>query len=118
MIDSVPTLVSALGSLLLYFQAERFHKEIGLKEALVAIQEAITETMKYIERENNNERDREEELDLSKLWGVAAILIRQYNPGFAKKLRIKSTYWENSANLSRREIHQYGIALSIYPKNS
>ena len=109
--DSLAALVSVSSILLAYMQAERLDKDRRVQEALEAIQEAIAETRKYIERENPEERDRSRELELSKLWGIASTRLKKINPDLAGKLRFKSSYWENSIRLSRREIHQNGIAL-------
>ena len=111
MMDSLAALVSVSGVLLAYMQAERLDKDRRVQEALEAIQEAIAETRKYIERENPEKRDRSRELELSKLWGIASTRLKKFNPDLAGKLRFKSSYWENSTRLSRREIHQSGIAL-------
>jgi hypothetical protein len=111
MIDSLPILLSTLTSILPTLQDKFFKKEKNLDEALTAIVEAVTKTKKYLERENIELRDREDELELSRLWGVAAIKLRKVDKVLAKKLRIKSLYWESTTKFSRKEILENGIAL-------
>src|SRR5688572_13394158 len=111
MIDSLPALITILGIFLTYLQVQRLDNDARIREALEAIQEAIAETRKYIERENIEQRDRSREVELSKLWSIASMRIKKLDLDLAERLELKSSYWENSANLSRREIHQNGIAL-------
>jgi len=111
MIDSLPALISILGIIIDYFQAQKFHNETKINDALKTIQEAVTETSKYLERDDLKERQRTKEIELSGLWKAAAISMRGINPEFSTRLRMKSEYWDNSAQLSRREIYQGGIAL-------
>ena len=116
MIDSVPALISILGILLAYLHAQRHSKDAKVDDALDAIQEALSETTKYLQRENAQERERTRELDLSNLWKIASIRVRKINPDLAKRLRFKSSYWENSINLSRKEVLESGIALKQIKK--
>ncbi|SRR6266511_4634098 len=111
MIDSLPALISILGIVIDYFQAQKFHNETKINNALKAIQEAITETSKYLERDDLQERQRTKEIELAGLWKAAAISMRGINPELSARLRMKSEYWDNSAQLSQREIYQGGIAL-------
>ena len=56
MIDSVPALISILGILLVYLQTQRLDKDTRVDDALDAIQKALNETTKYLQRENAEER--------------------------------------------------------------
>jgi len=111
MIETVAALINILGTIALIYHEIKLRDQKNLDDSLRALSEAIAETTKYLERENPKEHQRATELELSELWRQASISVRKISPDLAGKLRIKSTYWENSANLSRREIHQSGIAL-------
>jgi hypothetical protein len=111
MIDSLPSLLGTLTGILPILQNKAFNKEKNLDEALTAILEAVTRTKKYLERENIETQDRNEELELSRLWGIAAIKLRRVDPNLAQKLQIKSLYWEATTRFSRKEILENGIAL-------
>jgi hypothetical protein len=111
MIDSLSTFLIAVKDLLEALQKQKIIRDQKLDEALEAIVSAIFETRKYIERTNTNEKDRVKELDLSKLWKVAAIKVRKIDPALATRLQFKSLYWEDAMCLSRKEILEKGIAL-------
>ena len=111
MIDSFSTFLNAVKNLLETIQKQKIIRDQRLDEALAAIVDAMAETRKYIERQNNKGTDRTQELDLSKLWKLAAIKVRKISPELAKKLQFKSLYWEDAMNLSRKEILENGIAL-------
>ena len=111
MIDTGISLLTIVGNLLARFQELYIQKTQRLDNALIAISEAISETRKYIERENHQQRIRTKELDLSNLWNIAAIRVREIDPNLARRLQLKSSYWTNMFSLPRKEILSQGIAL-------
>jgi hypothetical protein len=111
MIDSFSSFMIAIKDLLEAIQKQKNVQEQRLDVALETIVEAIAETRKYIERDNSNERSRDKELELYKLWQQAAIKVRRVDSNLAERLEVKSLYWKDAMRLPRKEILEKGIAL-------
>ena len=105
------TLTNTLNNFLLYLQNERIEKGKNYDEALLAILDALTETQTYLEDDTKAKRNRAKEIQLSKLWDIAAIKIRKFDAKLADELRYKGLYWLEHLDLSRRELYKKGIAL-------
>ena len=101
----------AIKDLLEAIQKQKNAQEQRLDVALETIVEAIAETRKYIERDNSNERSRDKELELYKLWQQVAIKVRRVDSDLAERLEFKSLYWKDAMRLPRKEILEKGIAL-------
>lgn len=98
-------LLGPLQNLLGYFQRERQYKSDKKDAALSAINNALTETLKYLERGGAEKcLDRMEELRLSNLWKDAAIKARHVSEEMAMRLNDKSLYWADSLEWSREEV--------------
>ena len=111
MIDSFSSFMIAIKDLLEAIQKQKNAQEQRLDVALETIVEAIAETRKYIERDNSNERSRDKELELYKLWQQVAIKVRRVDSDLAERLEFKSLYWKDAMRLPRKEILEKGIAL-------
>jgi hypothetical protein len=99
-----------LQNLLGYFQRERQFKSEKKDAALSAINNALTETLKYLERGGAEKCfDRMEELRLANLWRDAAIKVRHVSAEMATQLNDKSLYWADHLEWSRDEVVQRKI---------
>ncbi len=90
-----------LETLLKYLQMDRHHRSEAKDAALLAINEALVATKKYIELTSEN---REEEYRLASLWGAAAVKARHASTELAVRLQDKSLYWSDRFKWSRNEV--------------
>ncbi len=105
MIEMIP----GLSTVLSYLQNERQYKSQKYDEALHALHKAVHETNKYI---NGTKHNVEQELELSNLWGQAAIKARNLSKDLAKRCYIKSEYWQDPDSWSFSKIKSDGICLT------
>ncbi len=101
MANELTIVVPALLGLLAFFQHDRHHEQDhGLKtdekrkEALIAMQLALTTTLKYQEAQPNGV-DREKENELADLWRSAAIKAQTYIGEATPWNLEKAEYWSN-----------------------
>ncbi|MGK7913667.1 MAG: hypothetical protein AB4050_19605 [Synechococcus sp.] len=79
--------------------------------AVVAISTAVLETRKYLASLNANERDIDEQSELSNLWNDAHIKIRTIDSEFADRCFLKAEYWTDPTSYTENDIAKYNIAL-------
>ncbi len=97
MAEGLSVLFGPLQSLLGYFQRDRYYKDEKKDAALLAINHALIETKKYLEKNRGKEDpDREKEYELSELWAQAATKARYASTDLAGRLQDKSAYWSES----------------------
>lgn len=98
-------LLSPLQSLLNTFQPERHYTDEKKDAALLAINEALIETKKYLEECADKKcSDRDREFKLSALWSNAAVKARYASNELASRLQNKSLYWSGTLEWSREEV--------------
>lgn len=105
MVKIASVLLKPLQSLLGTLQKERHFKDNQMDEALLAINNALVESKKYIEifkRKDNV--DREKEYELARLWSEASVKARHASKELAKRLNDKSKYWSETIKWSREEV--------------
>jgi hypothetical protein len=102
---SLSVLFSPLQSLLGTFQSERHYQDDKKDEALMAINKALIETKRYIERcDRTGCSDRDQEYNLSQLWSDAATKARYASAGLAERLQNKALYWSEDLKWSSEEV--------------
>jgi hypothetical protein len=102
---SLSVLFSPLQNLLSTFQAERHYTDDKKDAALQAINKALIETKRYIEKSGGaNCSDRNQEYDLAQLWADAATKARYASGQLAERLNGKSLYWSEELKWSREEV--------------
>ena len=94
-------ILAPLQKVLNTFQKERHYQDKKKEDALKAIQKALIETKRYVERSKHN---RETEYDLAQLWADAATMVRYANTELAERLNDKSKYWQDTFIWSHEEI--------------
>lgn len=98
-------LLGPLQNLLNTFQAERHYRDDKKDTALEAINKALIETQRYIEKSRGvNCFDREQEYNLAQLWADAAVKARYANTALAERLQNKSLYWSEELKWSPDEV--------------
>lgn len=109
-------ILDALEKLLAYFQKERHSQDEKTVAALNAINEALTETKKYIEFSGGEKcRDREKEFGLSKLWdkaSVAVLSVRAVDPNFPTALHEKALYWADQFEWTDQKVEEKQIRIN------
>jgi len=90
-----------LQTLLKYLQLDRHHRSEAKDAALLALNEALLATKKYLELACE---DRAEEYRLASLWGTAAVKARHASTELAARLQDKSVYWSDRFKWSREEV--------------
>ena len=100
--------IPGLSTLLSYFQNERHVRTKEEDEALHALLKAIHETQQYI---REGVYDEEKEMELSYLWGEAAIAARKISKDLAERAYIKRGYWQDPDQWSYDAVKEAGIAL-------
>lgn len=101
-------MLDGLSTLLEYFQRERHKRTDKEQEALEKLHEAVHETTKYV---NSGTMDEDREMDLSNLWGVAAIAARNISKDLANRCYIKGGYWRDPDSWSYEKIAASRISL-------
>lgn len=105
-------MLNGLTELLKYFRDERHYKSDKKEEALLAINKAIQETRKYIRKTNEGSPENtDEEMEISNLWGQAAIHARHFSKNLAEKFYIKRGYWKDPDNWNYVEAKGKDITL-------
>ena len=105
-------MINGLTELLKYFRDERHYKREKQDTALLAIRDALQKTKQYIALRNREEnRDINQEHELSNLWSIAAVHAREFSPDLAKRLHKKSDYWLMPENWRIEEIYDAGIKI-------
>ena len=103
----------ALQKLLNTIQNERHYQSDRREAALKAIQRALIETKKHIEM---SEGDRSDEYLLASLWAEASAAVRYYDEDFARKLNVKSRFWQDPGAWPQEIVSEKGIDLSSIEK--
>ncbi len=102
-----------LQNLLNYLQKDRHHRDAQKDAALHAIEQAIIETERYLEKSGGQKcHDREQEFELSKLWSDASIKARHVSSEIAIRLNDKSSYWSDRFEWSADEVIGRGVDLA------
>jgi hypothetical protein len=101
-------MIEGLSTLLSYFQSERHNKTARGQDALEKLHKAVHETHKYLSSKTNNP---EQEMELSNLWGLAAIAARNISKDLARRCYIKSGYWKDPDSWSFEKIKGSRISL-------
>ncbi|SRR6266478_1390897 len=102
---SLSVLFGPLQNLLGTFQSERHYKDEKTDAALLAINKALIETKRYVEKSGGvNSFDRNEEYNLSQLWAEAATKARHASSELAARLQNKSLYWSEDLKWSSEEV--------------
>jgi hypothetical protein len=102
---SLSVLFGPLRSLLGAFQSERHYKDEKKDAALLAINQALIETKRYIEKsDSKNLFDRDEEYKLAHLWAEAATKARYASSQLAERLQNKALYWSEELKWSSEEV--------------
>jgi hypothetical protein len=97
----VSVFLGPLQTLLKYLQKDRHHRSEAKDAALLALDEALLATKKYLEL---TREDRTEEYRLASLWGAAAVKARHASTELAVRLQDKSVYWSDRFKWSREEV--------------
>jgi hypothetical protein len=79
--------------------------------AVSAVLEASTATTAYAADTQNAPRQRDRELELTKLWTAASVAIRRIDPEFAQLLHMKAEYWCDPTRWSDEDVRRAGISL-------
>jgi hypothetical protein len=109
---SLSVFLSPLQKLLNTFQSERHYTDEKKDAALLAINNALIETKRYIEESGGAKCfDRKREYDLAGLWAEAATKARHANHDLAFTLQDKSLYWSGKLEWSRGEVLKRKIDL-------
>jgi hypothetical protein len=107
---SLSMMFGPLQSLLGTFQSERHYADDKRDAALLAINKALIETKRYIEKSGGaNCFDRGEEYNLAQLWAEAATKARYASTALAERLHNKSLYWSEDLKWSSAEVLGRGI---------
>ncbi len=102
---SLSVLFGPLQNLLGTFQSERHYTDEKKDAALLAINKALVETKRYIEKsEGTNSSDRNQEYELAQLWAEAATKARYASTQLAESLQNKALYWSEEFKWSREEV--------------
>ena len=102
---SLSVLFGPLQNLLGTFQSERRYKDDKKDAALLAINKALIETKRYVEKsEGTTSVDRDHEYQLAQLWAEAATKVRYASIDLAERLQNKSVYWSEDFKWSRDEV--------------
>ncbi len=101
-------MVAGLNKILDYFQKERHRRSDKEQEALERLHEAVHQTTRYIK---SGENDSDREMELSSLWGQAAIAARNISKELARKCYIKRGYWTDPDEWTYEKIRETGISL-------
>ena len=82
-------------------------------EALLAINNAAKETLKYEawREENNGTRQREREQEISANWYGVSYRVLGYSEELARRLQFKGDYWQAPNEWTQLEIVDAGISL-------
>lgn len=105
--------LAPLKGLLNTFQKERHYKDDKKDAALLAIQAALLQTRRYIEKSGGDKSfDRDEEYRIASLWAEAAVKARHVSSDVALRLNDKSTYWSDRFEWSREEVIERAIDLA------
>lgn len=100
-----------------YFQRERHKKNQGYQEALERLHKAVHETNKYIkEHKDEGSRDGDREMELSNLWGLAAIGARKISKDLSERCYIKRGYWKAPDNWTYDKVKKHRIELDRIEK--
>ena len=109
-------ILDTLEKLLKYLQKERHSQDEKTVAALNAINEALTETKKYIEFSGGEKcRDREKEFGLSTLWdkaSVAVLSVRAVDSNFPSSLHEKALYWADQNEWTNQKVEEKKIRIS------
>ena len=99
--------------LLEYFQRDRHHHDAQKDEAIAALQEAIIQTLEYLEASDGEKCfDRDVEFQLSRRWNEAARRIRHVSRGLSERLQEKAFYWADQLDWSANEVAAKRIELT------
>lgn len=106
----VEIIVTTLGTLLVYLQSERIHRNEMLDEGIQSVIEALDKTEEYVQVKNA-QPNRTTELHLSTLWDIAGNKMQRVDPTLAEIFSQKSSYWKAIKKLSRKDILENKMAL-------
>jgi hypothetical protein len=79
--------------------------------AVKAILLALNETQAYIADWRAEQRSRERELFLVRLWTDAAVAIRSKDRAFAEQLQMKAEYWTDPMQWTDADVRRAGIRI-------
>ena len=102
---SLSILFGPLQSLLGIFQSERHYTDEKKDAALLAINQALVETKRYLEKsKGQNCFERDQEFKLAQLWAEAATKARYASNELAARLQNKALYWSEEFKWSSEEV--------------
>jgi hypothetical protein len=103
--------MAGLVTLLRYLQAERHNRSEKYDETLEALRNAVRKTNEHYAIGKDCAGD---EMELSNLWGIAAIKARNLSKDLAKACYIKRGYWKEPDRWTFNEIKEHGIQLEAF----
>lgn len=102
--------LAPLQGLLSWATTNRMHKDKQKDEALLAVNNALIESMKYAETQANGQPiDRNTEFELAKCWLDASTKVRHVSKELAGRFNDKSLYWSTPVKWSREEVFRKRI---------